>query len=603
MIKENLIIEKIRQNEIRTISDYFAIDKEISNIQKGELPEKKVKIALLSSFTLKGVKEVLNVECFRLGIGTDFYSGNYNQYSQEILDKNSNLYKFNPDLVIISVDLKSLMGDLFFIPYSVSNEERKRIIDSKLTQINSLLETLCKNTSAKIIFHNFEVPCYSPLGVIENKQSFGFIESVRLLNSKLEEKWKENNQIFIFDYDSFCSRMGKVRITDTKMYYLADMRVDINLIPELSRSYLAYIKPLSATAKKCIVLDLDNTLWGGVLGEEGIEGIKLGPTPEGRSFWEFQKSILSLFNKGVILAINSKNNLEEVMRVFKEHPYMVLKEEHFASMQINWQDKISNMKRIAEEINIGMDSLVFMDDDKVNREVMRKALPEVKVVDIPEDTSLYLKTLESIDDFNSLELTEEDLRRGYMYATQRKRKEFMSAATDISKFLKGLGTEIRIKEADSFSIPRISQLTQKTNQFNMTTKRYSEEDMKKFLANPYLVLSFDICDKFGDNGITGVMIIKKEKTEWFIDTFLLSCRILGRGVEDALISYIAKLAKKEKMMKITGEFIPTKKNEPAKGFYEKKGFKLKSRKDNIELWELDLKEKIKSPEYIKITEN
>ncbi|MHC4455244.1 MAG: HAD-IIIC family phosphatase, partial [Planctomycetota bacterium] len=362
-----------------------------------------------------------------------------------------------------------------------------------------------------------------------------------------------------------------------------------------------YIKPMLSLTRKCIVLDLDNTLWGGVIGEDGLEGIRLGPTSEGRPFQEFQRYLLSLFNRGVILAINSKNNLNDVVNVFNEHPYMILKEEHFSAMQINWDDKISNMKSIVEELNIGMESLVFIDDDKLNREMIKDALPEVLVVDLPEDTSLYLKTLMEINDFNTLQITEEDKKKGEMYAAQKGRHEIKKTVTDITEYLKKLETVVTIEKANYFTIPRIAQLTQKTNQFNMTTRRYMEEDIKQFTTGSnFLVVSAKVEDKFGDNGITGVVIVEKNKGKWRIDTFLLSCRVLGRKVEETLLAYIIEQAKKEKIEVLIGEFIQTKKNTPAEGFYKINGFSFIQKDNEKEIWEYDLRNDYPFIDFIRL---
>ncbi|MEK6875912.1 MAG: HAD-IIIC family phosphatase, partial [Nanoarchaeota archaeon] len=330
---------------------------------------------------------------------------------------------------------------------------------------------------------------------------------------------------------------------------------------------MMYIKPMMSLSKKCIVLDLDNTLWGGIIGEDGLEGIKLGPTPEGRPFMEFQQYLLSLFNRGVILAINSKNNYDDAIEVFRKHPHMALKEEHFAAMQINWNDKIENMKAIADELNIGTDSFVFIDDDKANRQMIREAFPEINVVEMPEDQSLYLKTLMGLNDFNTLQITEEDKKRGHMYVQQRRRTEFQKSTANLADFLKSLNIVVTAEKANKFNIPRISQLTQKTNQFNMATKRYMEEEIKKLAEDKnFLIFSVKVEDKFGDNGITGAAIVKKGKDAWNIDTFLLSCRVIGRKVEETLLAYIAREAKKAGANRLTADFIPTKKNSVAKDF-------------------------------------
>jgi len=595
----------ISSKKINGTADYFnlykEIEEEIENIKVNG--GKKIKIALLSSFTIKGMKEVLFVKCCQIGVLPEIYVADYNQYSQEILDAESELYKFEPDLVILFIDSRAILGEQYFSPYSISEKQREDWVKEKSGEMKSLVDKIKEKSNSKILLHNFEVPLHSPLGIMDNKEKFGFKESIIKLNLEMNENFKDDAQVFVFDYDCFCSGIGKKNIMDYKMYYIGDIKIDLQYMPELCNEYLAYIKPLKSLTKKCIVLDLDNTLWGGIVGEDGLEGIKLGPTPEGRPFLEFQKYLLSLFNRGVILAINSKNNPDDVKEVFEKHSHMILKEENFASMQINWNDKISNMKAIAEEINIGTESLVFVDDDKLNREMIREEFPEVLVVELPDDPALYLKTMMEVNDFNILQITEEDKKKGRMYAEQRKRTELHKTATDITEYLKNLKMIVTIEKASSFNIPRISQLTQKTNQFNMTTRRYPEEDIKKFSeSDDFLVISIKVEDKFGDNGITGTAIVEKKGDEWRIDTFLLSCRVIGRRVEETLLAYILNEAKKENAKVLVGEFIPTKKNSPAREFYNDNGFKLTNETEELQSWEFDAAKEYPYPDFIKVVE-
>ncbi|MDP3244340.1 MAG: HAD-IIIC family phosphatase [bacterium] len=564
--------------------------------------KKNINIAILSSFTIRGIEEGLCLKCQEIGVAPNIYTGGYNQYAQEIINPDSGLYQFNSDLVFIFIDTRALMGEYFFSPYQVSEIQRREWVNEKITEIKLFVQQLESRLSAKIVIHNFEVPTHSPLGVLENKQGFGFQESIETLNGLLRDAYKNDSQVFVFDYDAFCSRIGKENIFDHKMYYLGDIKLGLSHIPKLCDEYLAYIKPLMSLNKKCIVLDLDNILWGGVIGEEGLEGIKLGPTSEGRPFWEFQKHLLSLFQRGVILAINSKNNPEDALRVFHEHPHMILKEEHFAAMRMNWDDKVANMKSLAEEINIGLDNLVFIDDDKLNREIIRGMLPEVTVVEMPDDPALYAKTLLELNEFQILQLTDEDLQKGKMYAAEKQRRDFQQVATDLTDYLKGLAMIIEIENANKMNIPRLAQLTQKTNQFNMTTRRYTEEDIEKMLASgEFLIISIKVEDKFGDNGIVGAAIVEKNiDNKWRINTFLLSCRIIGRRIEETLLAYIIEEAKKAGAKFLSGDFISTKKNHPAKDFYKKNNFKLVKSENKTGLWEFDLTNNYPFPEFITI---
>ncbi len=570
-----------------TFSDYRTLYKSL--ISKEKKFKKNLNIALLSSFTIKGLDEILFVQCFKQEIGSKIYQAPYNQYNQEIFDSKSKLYEFDSDLIILMIDSISFFGDYWLNPYQLTTIKRRKFINNKFDEIKNLILKLKNNSKAKIIIHNFNIPNHSPLGLLENKQEFGFQDSIRQLNKNLSKMSIDDPNLLIFDYDSFCSKRGSRNTIDYKMYYLADMRLPANYLSELCDEYLGYIKPLVSLTKKCLVLDLDNTLWGGILGEVGTSGIQLGPTPEGRSYWEFQKYLLSLHQRGVILAINSRNNLTEVLQVLKTHPYMVLKEEHFSAIQANWQDKVTNMKSIAKELNIGLDSFVFLDDDPFNRDMIRKHLNKVVVIDLPEDKSLYLDTLLNLNDFNALQITEEDKNRGEMYIREKKRQELEKNVSNIDEFVKSLQVNIEIEQANEFNIPRISQLSQKTNQFNMTTRRYLENDISRFASsNEYLVLSAKVIDKFGDYGLTGVVIIRRKGLEWIIDSFLMSCRVLGRKVEESILLHLITEAKKQKVRKLIGEFIKTEKNAPAEGFYKNNNFKLTNKIGEIEIWEKEI---------------
>ncbi len=585
-----------------TYSDYRILYK--SQNKKNKVFKKNLKIALLSSFTIKGLDEILSVKCFQQGVGSKIYLAPYNQYHQEIIDPKSKLYELDPDLIVLMIDSISFFGDYLLNPYQYKTYQRRKLIKDKFNELKGLLTKLRSSSKASIIIHNFNIPQFSPLGILENRQQFGFLDSIRYLNNKLQKIAIHDPNLFVFDYDGFCSKKGSRNSLDYKMYYLADMRLPINYLSDLCDDYLGYIKPLVSIIKKCMVLDLDNTLWGGILGEVGFSGIALGPTPEGRSFWEFQKYLLALHQRGIILTINSRNNLDEVLQVLREHPYMVLKEENFSAIVANWQNKVTNMQSIANELNIGLDSLVFLDDDPYNRDLIRKNLPEVTVVDLSEDKALYLDTLINLNDFNTLQITEEDKNRGKMYNWEKKRQELEKSVSNIDEFVKNLHVTIEIEEANEFSIPRISQLSQKTNQFNMTTRRYLEDDIIRFNSGgEYLVLSIKVIDKFGDYGLTGVVIIQKKGLEWIIDTFLLSCRVLGRRVEESILWYLIAEAKKQKIDKLTGKFIKTEKNVPAENFYRNNNFKLVGNNGEIETWEFDWSINYESSKYVKIKDN
>jgi len=547
---------------------------EYGKIDRGRL-NKKIKIALLSGFTISGLKEVFEVKCAQIGVNASVYEGGYNQYFQEILNEKSRFYEFDSDIAFILIDNRTVLGEYLFFPYKDGQTKRKRFISKITKDYITLVKTFLKNSTGKLVISNLNIPSYSPYGIAEEKTSYGLKDMTVEFNQRIKETFTKESRVFIYDFNSFVSRLGENTVFDYKMYYLGDFRVSQKMLPSLCEDLMGYVKPLLSLSKKCIVLDLDNTLWGGVVGEDGFEGIRLGPEPPGNAYVEFQKRLLALFQRGVILAVNSRNNPEDALKVIREHPYMILREENFASVRINWSDKVSNLRELADEINIGLDSMVYLDDDPVNRELVRKMLPDVLVVDLPEDPSYYVNALMELNCFNIFHVTEDDKKRGLMYSQERRRLEAQSSFSDLKSFLKTLEIKVEIQKANSFSIPRISQLTLRTNQFNLTTKRYQEEKIRELTkSGDFLVYSARVKDKFGDYGITGVVIITlKSKDEWEIDTFLLSCRVLGRGVEKTILSWIMEEAKKAKVKRLVGTYIPTQKNPVCKDFYEDNGFK------------------------------
>lgn len=533
-----------------------------------------IKVALLSNFTIRGLKEVLKVKCDEIAVNCELYEADYNQIYQEILDPNSGLKNFNPNITYLLISPQYIFGDSF-IKIIKEKEERTEFIENKTKEFIQIIDNFLNNISGILIVSNLKQFSYSPLGIVEEKINMSKKDMIVYFNNKLKSEYIKNNQVYIYDFNSFFIKYGENSIINHKLRYLGDFFISTDFLPKLGDELMGFIKPFTSKNKKCIILDLDNTLWGGIIGEDGFNNIKLDNKAPGNSYFEFQKYLLALNERGIMLAINSQNNAEDALKVIRKHPYMVLKEENFSSIKINWENKVNNIIDIAKELNIGTDSLVFIDDDPFNRSLVKKLLPEVLVVDLPNDSSLYVETLKKMTDFNTLQLTEEDFKRIEMYNHQHKRIELRDKINNLDDFLNQLEIKTEIKKADDFTIARISQLTKKTNQFNLTTRRYSEEDIKKFSeSTEYLVYSVHVKDKFGDNGLTGVFIIhKKSKSEWVIDTFLMSCRILGRKIENIMLNTIIGLAKKENVSKIIGEFFLTNKNSIVKEFYIKNNFK------------------------------
>ena len=576
----------------KSLSDYIALSKNIDDLKY----DKNLKVAILSSFTLNGLSETLHVKCSDLEIRYQSYVSGYNQYNQEILNSKSKLYNFSPDVTFLIIDVRNFFGNSFHFAHNISDDERKILAKEKINELKNLIQTFENNSKSKLVITTLNVPYYSPNGIIETKLEFGFHEMIEEINTSLRQISKNHVSLYVYDFRQFISKFGENNIFDYRQFHLGDIQIAFNFIPYLANDLMSYIKPMCGTNRKCIVLDLDNTLWGGIVGEDGFDGIELGDTPNGKAFVEFQKELLSLWNQGIILAINSKNNLEDAMKVISEHPNMILREKNFANIQINWDDKAINLKKIADEINIGLNSIVFFDDDKINCERIKQEFPEVLTVNLFGDPSQFSTILKELNDFNVLQRTAEDKKRGEMYSQQRERKNLERNVSNLNDFLNELDIRVKIKKSNNFLIPRISQLTLKTNQFNLTTRRYQEEEIRN-LSNDtnFSVGCAQVLDKFGDNGVTGVYIVKKNETYWTIDTFLLSCRIMGRGVENAILSQVLKEAKLNGVEELRAEFIPTPKNKPAENFLADYGF---TKQDNF--WVYKLNNDIKSPNHLKV---
>jgi len=578
----------------KKLSYYINKAAELSN----QTFDKKIRIALLGSFTLNGLAETIQVMCAEKGVQCITYVGDYNQYNQDIINPNSKLYKFLPDISFLLIDSRTILGDLFHNPYSISAEERRRFVDVKGEDLQKIIMTFNKNTNTKLVITNFNIPSFSPHGIFETKTDYGITQMINELNHKLVKFVLDSDSNFVYDFNRFILKHGERNVFDSKQFLFGDMKISFDHIPHLAHDLLSYIIGHLGITKKCIVVDLDNTLWGGIVGEDGFNGIKIGPDPPGNAYVEFQKILLSLYQRGIILAINSKNNYDDAIKVIKEHPYMILREEHFSCLRINWNDKVLNMKEIANELNIGLDSIIFVDDDPVNREYMKSSLPQVYTLDLPQDPSQYSDIIKNMNELSVLSLTVEDTQRGKMYTEQRKRNELEKSSPDLVSFLRQLDLKVSIKSADDFTIPRISQLTLKTNQFNLTTKRYQESDIKRLSQdNKYMIGCAQVQDKFGDNGITGAFIIHKENPkEWFIDTFLLSCRVMGREIEKGILGYIIEQAKKSGVERIKAQFIPTQKNKPIEGFLPDCGFQ----RDG-EFWVYSVKSPFIIPECLMVS--
>lgn len=552
----------------------------------------RVRIAILGSSTLDHVQSYLEVACRQAGLTPRFYLGPFAQYAQDILNDASQLYQFAPDVIILAIHGRTLFPTLYDSPFELDIESRRAAASDVVERVAGLLHELAKRTHAHVLLHTFATPQYSPLGTFDLRDPFGQTAIFQAINSGLAERVRRSfSSVHLIDEDRVYGRVGKRAVTDPRLWYLARIGIGEGALPVLTAEYMRFITAIQARARKCLVLDLDNTLWGGVVGEDGPHGIALGQEAPGNAYVAFQEAILSLWKRGVLLAINSKNNEVDALEVLESHPDMVLRPSHFAARRINWQDKASNLVSIAEELNIGLDSLVFVDDNPAECALVRSRLPEVLTVELPADPALFRGVLLDLVAFDTLALTDEDRQRGKLYAQRRERQEWESRnAGSLDDYLSELGLIVEIAPADEFAIPRVAQLIGKTNQFNLTTQRHSEATVRAFAESPDSgVYSVRVRDRFGDHGLTGVAIVRKDPHVWVLDSLLLSCRVLGRGVETAMLSALVNAARASGAGTLRGDFIRTAKNAPAADFYPRHGFTLVEERGETQTWALDLR--------------
>lgn len=429
---------------------------------------------------------------------------------------------------------------------------------------------------------------------------FRLREAVMQFDKYAYDMERQYPNIKILDLDEFLLRYPSSEWIDWKYFFISQQIFNPRLASPFKKWFHRKLEEIDLKRKKCLVLDLDNTLWGGVLGEDGIDCIKIGGDYPGKAFLFFQRALVELSRNGVILTICSKNNEHDVMELWEKNPFMALKKENIAAYRINWNNKADNIAALSKELNIGLDSMVFIDDNPTERELIRQSLPMVEVPDFPKEPYELPTFFKSLLDkyFRIYSVTDEDKKKTEQYKANAARAREQTHFTDMTSFLRSLQMKITIEPLNDFNLDRIAQMTQKTNQFNLTTKRYTDADIRKMQEEGCKIWCISVEDRFGDNGITGLIIIKDNT----IDELLLSCRILGKGIEFAFVKTILKTLRDAGLKEINAEYIPTAKNGQVSDFYDRCGFTLVGEDNHVKEYKLDLnKARLDVEEYYQIT--
>jgi FkbH-like protein len=536
----------------------------LNNELEGAINSPDYKIAILSNIMVHQSKEICEYSLRIESVNAKVLLGEYDNIVQDSA-------KFqDANAIVIFWDTYNFIDGFQYKAESLSNLEFENIVEKVETEIDLVLNNL--KDSSLVLINKFSSLIFDQFSLSNSRIN----KLVLRLNVYLEEKCSSN--VKIIDIDKVVSRLSIKSSIDLRYYYSSKTLYSIDFY----KKYFEYIKPifLSTTGKikKALIFDCDNTLWKGILGEDGFDNIRI--------YQEIQYLALHLAKKGVIIGICSKNNPNDVNEVLKSHPDMILRDENIVIKKINWNNKLLNLKSIAEDLNIGLDSLVFIDDSSFEVELIRRELPDIKVFQVPSREYEYGAMMRNISNlFYSPSKTEEDSAKTQMYKNQVKRIEGRVEAGNIEDYLASLDLSITVYVDDLSQVSRISQLTQKTNQFNLTTKRYSETEIKNFiLNNDKLVLSIEVDDKYGVSGLTGLAILCKKISK--IDTLLLSCRVLGRNIEYKFMEVIVNMAKKHNIKFLNSEYIKTQKNQQVEGFYNRCGFNTIIKSDNIIQYQL-----------------
>jgi FkbH-like protein len=529
---------------------------------------RQVKVAILGNATFDVLAPVLRVCAFASGIDIETYSGSYGQQQQEILDPASALDAFRPSIVFLAMDWRSLG-----LPEVVPDPDAT--VQRSVQELRGLWSQCRGRFNALVIQHNFEVPVASAYGRLSMATPGGRARMIERLNLELWSAAAKEPGVHILDVNQIASAYGKQRWDDRSLWHAAKQYPAANALPVLVRHQVALMRALLGLSSKCLVLDLDGTLWGGIIGEDGIAGIRLGGSSEGDAYREFQNYVKSLRERGVILAVCSKNNEEDAKLVFTSHPEMVLSLDDFALFVVDWCPKDENLRRIAQSLNIGLDSIVFVDDNPVERAWIRRQLPEVEVPEMPVDPADSVKVLDQHLYFEAVELTEDDRQRTQQYQANLERNQLQAASANVEDFLAGLQMKVELRPFDEVNLPRIVQLINKTNQFNLTTQRLSENQVRELVRSPdHYTQSMRVRDRFGDNGIVGVLIALRDAGDLRVDTWLISCRVLGRRLEEVMMDSVRMYACAAGCQAVLGVYRPSAKNHQVADLYDRLGFDL-----------------------------
>ena len=544
--------------------------KELRKHSKDQAEGEIKKLALLGNVSTQFLATAIRGYAFLEGLPLSVYDADYNQMEPQLLDPDSEVYCFCPDCILLWIATDKLYEEFL----DLSPEVRPEFAASVMSKIMMYWDLISQHSGANILQMNFTEIDDKALGNYSCKVGSTFAYQIRKLNFMLSESMATRRNVYPLDILSVQIQLGNGKFYDAPLYYNAKMNVSMNALPFVAKAVTDVLKALAGRIKKCVVLDLDNTLWGGIIGDDGVDNIEIGELGRGHVFTDFQRWLKELKECGIILCVCSKNDESTAKEPFEQHGEMVLRLSDIALFVANWDDKAANIRLIQKTLNIGMDSMVFIDDNPFERNLVRQMIPEIEVPELPEDPALYLGFLQEQNYFETASFTGTGSDRTKLYQAEFERTKLKVSFETIEGYLESLGMIGAAKPFEESKYSRIAQLTQRSNQFNLRTVRYTEADIQSMAHDPdYVTLYYTLKDRFGDHGLVGVVIMKKKNgDELFIDTWLMSCRVLKRGMEEYIVNCLIREARKLGYKRVYGEYIQTAKNSMVKDIYKEMGF-------------------------------
>lgn len=544
--------------------------KELKKLAKQEVGGQKCKIALLGDTATQLLATALVGEAASRNTALNLYEGEYNQVERQLLDTTSEVFQFDADFLVIFQSTHKLSEHHSLLP----TDRQASLADDRLAFIASVCENEAL-ANKKIICLNYPEIEDTVFGSYASKVTSSLTYQVRKLNYELMNLAQQYPNLYICDIAGLQNKLGRDMMFAPNVYVSTEMILSVDALPYVASRIMDIVCAVRGQFKKCLILDLDNTVWGGVIGDDGLEGIQLGHgLGIGKAFTEFQMWVKKLKQRGIIICVASKNNEDTAKEPFEKHPDMILKLDDIAVFQANWETKVDNIRTIQSILNISFDSMVFLDDNPFERNMVRENIPGITVPELPEDPGEYLEYLYGLNLFETASYSQADKDRTKQYQVEAKRVSLSKTFTNEADFLKSLDMVSVVSGFTKFNTPRVAQLSQRSNQFNLRTVRYTEADIAMLAADEDVIdLSFTLEDKFGDNGLIAVVIMKKQDAETlFVDTWFMSCRVLKRGMENFTLNTMVERARRAGYKYIVGEYLPTPKNKMVEGHYQGLGF-------------------------------